>query len=429
MNPPRHRVAVVGAGHGGLALVAKLRGADVDVTLIDQHNHHTFQALLYQVATAALDAEDVAHQVRHIVRHQDHVSFRMGRVTGFDLDAREVLLEDGRPVPYDSLVVAAGTVYADLGVPGVREHAYVLKSLREAVALRSHVLRQFEKAAQDPRVEDGGRLTFVLVGAGATGVELAGALVELFVVTDKDYPELRHVRPRVVLLEAGDAVLPSYHPATRAYTERVLRRRGVDVRLGARVAAVTAEHVDLADGERIRAHTLVWTAGVRAHPLAEALGVELPRSFRVPVTDRLHLEERAEVFVIGDMSGLPAPDGAPYPMVAQVAIQQGKHVAKVLRARLEGAPDEPFVYQDRGSMAIIGRAAGIAELSPRLGGFRLQGFVGWLAWLFLHLIYLPGHQNRVSAFATWVYSFVTRDRHARLVLDRPFDGRRNTMPD
>jgi NADH dehydrogenase len=421
--PARTRVVVVGAGFAGLNVVASLRGAPVDVTLVDQRNYHTFQPLLYQVATAALDAGDVAHQVRDVLRRHLNARFRLGRVVGVDLSAREVALADGDALPYDHLVLAPGAVYHDFGVPGVREHAYVLKSVAEAVALRAHVLRRFEEAASDPGAVADGKLNVVIVGAGPTGVEMAGALVELFGRgLRSDFPEVDVADARVVLLEAMDEVMPPYGPATRAYVAKVLRERGVEVHLGAVVAEVTEDRVVLADGREVPYGTLVWAAGVRAHPLAEALGVPLGRAGRVPVADDLSLREHPDVWVAGDLAGgvgAPPLDGGEgaYPQVAQVAIQQGKHVARSIRARLAGHPTRPFVYADRGQMAIVGRSAGVAELSPAWGGFRFSGLLGWLAWLFIHLVYLPGHQNRLRAFVGWAWEWLTYDRHARLILD------------
>jgi NADH dehydrogenase len=421
--PARTRVVVVGAGFAGLNVVASLRGAPVDVTLVDQRNYHTFQPLLYQVATAALDAGDVAHQVRDVLRTHRNARFRLGRVVGIDLEAREVALADGDALPYDQLVLAPGAVYHDFGVPGVREHAFVLKSVAEAVALRAHILRRFEEAARDPSAVADGKLNVVIVGAGPTGVEMAGALVELFGRgLRSDFPEVDVDDARVVLLEAMDEVMPPYGPATRAYVAKVLRERGVEVHLGAVVAEVTDDRVVLADGGEVPYGTLVWAAGVRAHPLAEALGVPLGRAGRVPVADDLSLPEHPEVWIAGDLAGgvgAPPVDGGEgaYPQVAQVAIQQGKHVARGIRARLEGRPTRPFTYADRGQMAIVGRSAGVAELSPAWGGFRFSGLLGWLAWLFVHLIYLPGHQNRLRAFFGWAWEWLTYDRHARLILD------------
>jgi len=436
----RPHVVVVGAGFAGLSVVRGLRGAGVDVTLVDQRNYHTFQPLLYQVATAGLDAGDVAHQVRDILRDARHARFRMGRVVGLDLEARAVTLDlpaDAGAVPttanaaptdatrhetlaYDHLVLAPGAVYHDFGVPGVGEHAFVLKSVAEAMALRGHLLRRFEQAAQSPHAVADGALDVVLVGAGPTGVEMAGALLELFQqVLPSDYPELDLSRARVVLLEAAPHVLGPYRPATRDYVARVLRGRGVDVRTGAVVREVTASTVLLADGTVLPYGTLVWAAGVRAHPLAEALGVPLDRAGRVPVHDDLSLPTHPEVWLAGDAAGPVGTAGA-FPQVAQVAKQQGAHVARSLRARLAGWPTRPFVYLDLGHMAIVGRSAGVAELSPALGGFRLSGLAGWLAWLFIHLVHLPGHQNRLRALIGWAFEWLTYDRHARLILE-PLD--------
>jgi NADH:ubiquinone reductase (H+-translocating) len=415
---PRPRVVVVGAGFGGLNVARGLARAPVDVLVVDQHNFHTFQPLLYQVATAGLDAGDVAHQVRGIFRRQRNVRFLMGRVEEVDLERRVLRLRDGTTLSYDFLVVAAGAVYDDFGVPGVFRHGYVLKSLHEAVALRSHVLRQFERAVADPDAAHDGSLTFAIVGAGPTGVEMAGALVELFDrVLPHDYPELDLRAAKVVLIEMTQAVLGPYSEPSRRYAERVLRQRGVELRLGAVVEAVHDDHVVLRGGERLPTRTLIWAAGVRSHPLADGLGVPLGRGARVPVAADLSLAARPEVFVIGDMAGAVGDDGVPYPQVAQVAIQGGKHVAATIARRLRGESATPFRYRDRGQMAIIGRSAGVAELSRRLGGFRFKGFTGWLAWLFIHLVYLPGHQNRVNAFTNWTVNFFTYERHARLILD------------
>lgn len=429
---PRPHVVVVGAGFAGLAVVQGLRGAEVDVTLVDQRNHHTFQPLLYQVATAGLDAGDVAHQVRDVLRDMVHARFRMGRVVAIDLARRVLTLANdpaagGPPrdlLAYDHLVLAPGAVYHDFGVPGVLEHAFVLKSAAEAVALRAHLLRRFERAAQAPADLRDGDLDVVIVGAGPTGVEMAGALLELFQrVLPSDYPELDLRRARVVLLEAAPHVLGPYHPSSRRYAERVLRRRGVDLRTGAVVREVTADEVRLADGTTIRFGTLVWAAGVRAHPLAEALGVPLDRAGRVPVDDDLSLPGHPGVWLAGDVAG-PVGTLGTFPQVAQVAKQQGAHVARSLRARLERRPTRPFRYLDLGNMAIIGRSAGVAELSRGLGGLRLSGFLGWLGWLLVHLVHLPGHQNRWRALIGWVFEWFTYDRHARLILgphDRSLD--------
>ena len=414
----RPRVVVVGAGFGGLNAAKSLRHAPVDVLMIDANNFHTFQPLLYQVATSALDASDIAHQIRGIFERQKNFRFRLGQVTGVDHDAKEVLLSDGERVGYDYLVLAAGAVYNDFGTPGVREHAFVLKNLETSVALRGHILSQFEQAAVDPSLVEKGALTFVIVGAGPTGVEMAGALVELFQrVLPDDYPELDLRLARVVLVEMGSEVLPPFSDTSRRYAEKVLRQRGVDLRLSTAMVEASADGVTLRSGEFIPSRTLIWAAGVRASPLVEAIGGELTRGFRLAVEPDLSLPGRPDVFAIGDIAGATDQDGRLLPQVAQVAIQGGKHVARAIKARLAGRKSEPFSYHDLGTMAIIGRNAGVADLSRTFLGIRLRGFIGWLGWLFLHLLYLPGHRNRFSAFFSWAYNYLTYDRHARLILE------------
>ncbi|CAN5804493.1 NAD(P)/FAD-dependent oxidoreductase [soil metagenome] len=426
MASHRPRVVVVGAGFGGMNAARALAKVPVDVLIVDQHNFHTFQPLLYQVATAGLAAGDIAHQVRGIFRRQRNVRFLMGRVVAVDWDVHEVALADGTRLAFDYLIVAAGAVYHDFGTPGVFDHGFVLKSLHEAVTLRSHMLRQFEQAAKDPEHLEHGGLTFVIVGAGPTGVEMAGALVELFDrVLPSDYPELDVGRAKVVLLEMMDTVLAPYGARSRAYAERVLRRRGFDLRLGTAVQEVHADHVVLAGGERLETRTLIWAAGIRGHPLAEVLGAPVGRGARVELERDLSLRDRPEAFVVGDMAGAVGEEATVFPQVAQVAIQQGKHAAVTIARRLRGEAGTTFRYADRGQMAIIGRSAGVAELSRRLGGFRFTGFLGWVSWLFIHLVYLPGHQNRVNAFTNWTVNFLTFERHARLILDteRPLEDR------
>ncbi len=417
----RPRVVIIGAGFGGLKAAKKLAKAPVDVLMIDRNNFHTFQPLLYQVATAALDNSDVAYQIRGIFQRQPNFRFRQGEVVGFDHEAHEVLLKGGDKVEYDYLVLAAGAVYHDFNTPGVRENAFVLKSLERAGVLRSHILSSFEAAAADPSLVEKGALTVVIVGAGPTGVEMAGALVELFDrVLGRDYPELDMRLARVVVVEAGSAVLPPFNERSQHYAEKVLRRRGVDVRLGSTVSEVRADAVVLRSGETIPTMTTVWAAGVRAHPIGEALAADvgdgLERGWRLKVEPDLSLPGHPEIFAVGDVAGAMGKDGKLLPQLAQVAIQGGKHVAHTIQRRLQQRPAPPFHYRDLGSMAIIGRNAGVAELSPALLALQLRGFLGWLGWLFLHLIYLPSFRNRFSALFSWAYEYLTFDRHARLIL-------------
>jgi len=309
-------------------------------------------------------------------------------------------------------VIAAGAVSANYGVPGVAEHAFELKSLADAVALRSHVLRTFEQAATDPAHVAEGLLTIVISGGGPTGVELAGGLAELFAsVFRKDYPNLDVRRARIVLVEMADRLLGTFAPRLSSRAHRSLTRRGVEVVLGLGVDKVEADAVHLSDGTRIPAGTLVWTAGVEASPLARSLGVSVGRGGRIVVNPDLSLPDHPEVFAVGDIATAGGADGG-LPGVAQVAIQGGRHAGRMIHARLDGRPTAPFRYFDKGSMATIGRHDAVAELP---GGIRLTGVLGWWAWLGLHLLYLIGFRNRANVLVNWTWNYLTYDRGSRIV--------------
>jgi len=336
----------------------------------------------------------------------------MERVTGIDLDHRVVHLNEG-DLDYDHLVIAAGAVSAYYGVPGVAEHAFELKSLADAVALRSHVLRTFERAATDPAAIGDGTLTIVISGGGPTGVELAGGLAELFAsVFRKDYPNLDVRRARIMLVEMADRLLGTFAPRLSKNAYRSLTRRGVEVVLGVGVDKVEADAVHLSDGTRIPADTLVWTAGVEASPLAQALGVPVGRGGRLVVSPDLSLPDHPEVFAVGDISTIGGSAAGGLPGVAQVAIQGGRHAGRMIQARLDGQPTAPFHYLDKGSMATIGRHDAVAELP---GGIRLSGVIGWWAWLGLHLLYLIGFRNRANVLVNWAWNYFTYDRGSRIV--------------
>lgn len=416
-----HHVVVIGAGFGGVAVARDLYGAGVRVTLVDGNNFHTFQPLLYQVATAGLDVADVAHPIRNIFpgRRRSHVKVVVGTVTSIDPTSKAIRLHDDRRIDYDTLVVAAGAVTADFGVPGVAEHAFPLKSVDDAVALRLHLLRQFERADAGPRPLAPGALDVVVSGGGPTGVEMAGGIAELYsMVLRDDFPDLPVADARIVLVEPQARVLAPFHPDSSAHAADQLGRMGVEVRTGVGITAVDPEGVTIGDGERIAAATVVWAAGVRAHPLAEQLGVELGRGGRIPVEADLTVTGLPDVFAIGDIAAATATDGALLPQVAQPAIQGGKHVARQIRRRLAGEPTEPFRYVDKGSMATIGRHSAVTELA---NGRRFQGFIGWLAWLGLHLVYLMGFRNRISVFVNWCWNYLTYDRANRLLSHRDLD--------
>ena len=414
--PPgtRPRVVVVGAGHGGLECVRALASAAVDVLLVDRNNYHKFQPLLYQVATAGLDVDDITQPIRHIVRRQANADVRLGLVVGADLDAKRLLLDGGGAVDYDVLVLAPGASTAYYGVEGAMEHAFPLKNVADAVALRSHLLRQFEAAAADPDLVDTGVLTTVVVGGGPTGVEMTGAIRELTHVLAEDFPRLDVGRARVVLVDGERAPLSGYAPELRQYTADTLREKGAEVRSDTHVARVDGRGVELEGGGRIDAGTVVWAAGVRANPLADALGLEQTKAGRVVVDATLRVPGRPDVFVVGDAAGAVDPDGDLYPGVAQVAIQQGRHAARLVEAAASGeAADSPFEYHDLGQMATIGRNAAVLQMP---GGIRLTGFLAWAGWLLVHVVKLVGFRNRVAVLFNWAYNYVSYDRGPRLIL-------------
>lgn len=413
----RDHVVVIGAGFAGLEVVKELAQARVDITLIDRNNYHKFQPLLYEVAMAGLEADDIAHNVRDIFRKQPNVRFRMGTVAAVDREEQQVQMADGAVVAYDYLVVCAGAVTHYFGVPGAAEHAFPLKNIPDAIALRNHALRQFERFDRDPVAAGEGALTFVLVGGGPTGVEMAGALVELFSTLEGDFAHLDvQEHARVVLIEMQDALLPPYEPSLQQYTRETLEERGVDVQTGTVVEHAEATGVQLASGEWVPTQTLIWAAGVRAHPLADTLNTPQHGNGTVVVERTLSLPDDDRVYVVGDMAAAEDADGTPYPGVAQVAMQQGRHAARQILALREGEERTPFTYRDLGQMATIGRNAAVGELP---GGIKLKGFTAWVLWVFIHIAKIVGFRNRASAFVNWMYNYFTYQRSARLILDMP----------
>jgi NADH dehydrogenase len=411
----RPHVVIVGAGFGGLDCAKQLVNEPVDVTIVDRHNFHTFQPLLYQVATAGLASSDVAYPVRGIFQDAANVRFRTGTVTGVDFDAKHLALSDGATIPYDTLVLALGATTNFFGVEGAAEHAFPLYGLQDAIRLRNHVIAQFERADSDPSLLDRGALTFVVLGGGPTGVEMAGALTELFgMVFAKDFRRLDVGAARVVLVEMTDAVLAPFSARAQRHAREELQHRGVEVRLGERVTSVGPDTVTLASGEVLKTGTVVWAAGVRANPIADALGVEQVRGGRIKVGRDLRIAEQPDTFVIGDLAAIEGPGGVLLPQVAQVAKQSGHYVGKQIARSLRGRSTKPFRYFDKGTMATIGRNAAVADLPLRI---RLTGFVAWVAWLFLHLLYLVGFRNRLSVLVSWGWSYLTWDRGPRLILE------------
>jgi NADH dehydrogenase len=412
----RPHVVIVGAGFGGLAVARALDRHPVEVTLIDRNNFTTFQPLLYQVATAGLNAADVAHSIRGLFHRQRNLRVLMGEVTGVDWERREVLLEEHQPVPFDHLVLAVGAVATWFGVPGAAEHAVPLYTLEDAVAVRNHVLSRFEAADADPSLVDRGELNFVVVGGGPTGVEMAGALAELFaVVFKRDYPTLGVGRARVVLVETQDRLLAPFHPASQRAALDALRARQVEVRLEETVDEVTADHVRFTSGEVLPARTVIWAAGVRAHPVARAMGLPTTASGRIEVAADLSLPVHEGVWAVGDVAAPRARrgSGGALPQLAPVALQTGAHVARQIGRLVEGKPTQPFRFHDKGTMATIGRRSAVAELPGRIN---LHGTVAWLAWLGLHILYLAGVRNRASVLLNWAWGYFTWDRGPRIIL-------------
>jgi NADH dehydrogenase len=406
------RVVIVGGGFAGLAAARALAGAPVALTLVDRRNHHVFQPLLYQVATAGLAAPDIAAPIRHILRGQRNASVMLAEVNGFDLRHQTVTTDAG-VLPYDFLVVAAGAGHSYFGHDDWARHAPGLKTMEDAVEVRRRVLLAFEHAERsaDEAVQRE-CLTFVVVGAGPTGVELAGALSEIARHTLRG--EFRRIQPRsarVILLEGTGRVLPPYPPELSEKARRQLEALGVEVRTGAMVTAVDAGGVRLGE-ERIAARTVLWAAGVAASPLGRMLG-PCDRAGRLIVEEDLTVPDHPEAYVVGDLAAV-THDGKPVPGVAPAAMQMGRHAASNIIRAIEGQPRRRFVYRDKGSLATIGRKAAVAEV----GGVRMSGFVAWVAWLAIHIFFLIGFRNRAVVMFEWALAYLTYARSARIVLEK-----------
>ena len=382
MSSTRH-VAIVGAGFGGLGVAEQLGHVPVEVTLIDRHNYHTFQPLLYQVATSLLNAEDVGAPVRGMFRHQDNVTFRMATVTGVDAAGQKIQLEDGKQIPYDYLVLAGGATVNYFNTPGAAEHAFPLYTLANAVKLRNRILERFEAADRDPALIEDGALNFVIVGAGPTGVETAGALSDLFYnLLPHDYHQLATEKARVIIVEMGKEVLAPFKDNLRAYAKEQLEQRRVELRLEQAVAEVGGTFVRLKSGEEIKAHTLIWAAGVRANPLADMLGSPQGRGGRIKLNPDLSVPDHPEIFVVGDM-GEVASDGKVLPQLGSVAMQSGEHVGRQIARRLQGEPGLP--RHTAGLLGVRARAvspvrSGRGDGLPGRRPFRGGGRPGWTEW-------------------------------------------------
>jgi NADH dehydrogenase len=407
----RPQVVIVGGGFGGLAAARALRRAPVHVTLVDRRNHHLFQPLLYQVATAGLSGPDIAYPIRGVLSRQRNANVLLAEAVAIDVPHHDVVLSDGR-LRYDYLIVATGARHAYFGHPEWEACAPGLKSLEDALEIRRRILLAFERAEREVDLEARRPLlTIVIVGGGPTGVELAGAIAEIARdVMKSDFRAIDPRETRVVLIEAGPRVLATFPESLSANAQRELEERGVEVRTGTRVTDID-EHSVAIGTERIPAATVVWAAGVAASPLVRSLGVPLDDVGRVKVERDLSIPGHPEVFVIGDAATLTDASGAPLPGVAPVAMQQGRYVARLITDVIAGGRREPFVYRDKGSLATIGRASAVAQI----GRVKLAGFLAWLLWLVVHILYLVGFRNRVVVLINWAWAYLTMSRGARLI--------------
>jgi NADH dehydrogenase len=403
-------VVIIGGGFGGLTAARALRRAPARITLIDRRNHHLFQPLLYQVATAGLSPGDIAVPIRRILRRQRNATVLLAEATGIDLRHRKVLLSDGE-IPYDYLIVATGSTHSYFGHEEWRRAAPGLKTIEDALDMRRRIFVAYEAAerATDPGTQRAW-LTFVVVGGGPTGVELAGALAEISRrVLHRDFRRIDPRQARIILLEAGPRILPTFDAGLSEAAVRLLRRLGVEVRTGS--PATSIDEAGVRTGAAvIPARTILWAAGVQASPLARTLGVPLDRAGRVPVLPDLSIPGAPEALVIGDLAALQI-DGRPVPGVAPAAMQEGRHAARTILRDLRGQPREPFRYRDEGSLATIGRAAAVAEL----GRLKISGLAAWIAWLLVHIYFLIGFRNRLLVLFNWAWLYLRYESGPRLI--------------
>ena len=405
------RIVIIGGGFGGLYAAKSLARVAANITLVDRRNYHLFQPLLYQVATAALNPSDIAAPIRAVLRKQKNVSVILGDATSIDPDRKIITLADGE-LAYDILIVATGATHSYFSHPEWEENAPGLKTIEDALEIRRRVLLAFEAAERETDPErQKAWLNFVIVGAGPTGVELAGALSEIARQTMlRDFRRINPSSARVILLEGRERVLPPYPPPLSAKAAAQLRGLGVEVMTDAVVTRINDHEVCIGD-QTIQARTVLWAAGVQASPLARSLGAPLDRAGRVAVEPDLSVPGHPQVFVIGDLAAVKNEDGSLVPGVAPAAIQEGTHTAKNIARMLNGQPTLPFRYWDKGSLATIGRAAGVADF----GRIKLSGFIAWAAWLAVHIFFLIGFRNRVLVILQWAWAYLTYQRGARLI--------------
>jgi NADH dehydrogenase len=409
------RVLILGGGFAGVGAAQKLRHADAEVVLVDRHNYHTFQPLLYQLATGLLETTAVGHSLRDLLERQGNTTVHQATVTAVDLDSREVRFDALAPMTYDYLVLGLGAEVNFFGTEGAAEHAFPMYTLPHAVRLKDHLLERWEAADHDPSLVDDGVLNVVVVGGGPTGVETAGAIAELYrAVFARDYPVLPQEKARVILVEAGPELFSMFKPKLREYAAKALAERTVEVMTGAMVSSVTSTRVTLKTGEELKAHTLVWGAGLQGNRLVQSLGIELQRGNRIAVGADLALPGHPEVYVLGDVAEITdAKTGQVLPQLGSVALQSGEHAGETISRRIAGKTTKPFRYRDKGTMAMIGRGAAVVQM---LGGRTMTGRTAQAAWGAVHLALLPTNEDRAKAVVDWAGATFTHQRVGRITV-------------
>lgn len=410
------RVLILGGGFAGVGVAQKLKDADAEVVLVDRHDYHTFQPLLYQLATGLLETTAVGHSLRDLLERQENTSIHKATATAIDLEAREVTFAEISPLSYDYIVLGLGAEVNFFGTEGAAEHAFPMYTLPNAMRLKDHLLERWEAADRDPSIVEDGAVNVVIVGGGPTGVETAGAMAELYRADfARDYPSLSQDEAHITLVEAGPELFSMFKPKIREYTAKALSDRTVEVRTGAMVASVSPTRITLKDGEELKAHTLVWGAGLQGNALVQSLGLELQRGNRIGVGPDLTVPEHPEVYALGDIAAIvDEKTEQVLPQLGSVALQSGEHAGESIARRIDGKETKPFKYKDKGTMAAIGRRAAVVQM---LGGKTMTGTKAQLAWATVHLALLPTNEDRAKAVVDWAGATFSHQRVGRITVE------------